>query len=231
MFHRQAYKLKTDAAAVTVSLNDAKAACRLESTFTADDALITGYIATATSLFTQLTGHCPINQTWQLAMDSWPHEESKLLNQWWDGVRDGSVIGGLCDAIDLKYRPLVSVASIKTYSQTNTESVYSTDNYAADTFSNRIAIMNGASPPSDTRSYNAIIVEFVAGFGTESGNVPDGIKEGIKQLVAYWYEHRGDELLSTTSQGKGVLDTESSGWAGLPAGVQVLWSLWRRMEL
>ncbi len=231
-YTRQHYKLKTPAAVPPVTTEDAKAGCRLDADFVVDDGLIAAYVLAATDIFTQLTGQCPITQVWELAMDEWPRDCTSLAGQWWDGTVDGAMIGANSDGIELDFKPLQTVDVITTYAADGTATVFDDANYLADTFGHRLVLNAGATPPVGYRTANPIVIEFTAGFGNEPADVPNAIRQGIIQLVAFMYEHRGDELLSTTTQGRGVVDTGSAtGWNGLPAGVQTLWSPWRRIAI
>jgi len=40
-------------------------------------------------------------------------------------------------------------------------------------------------------------VTYVAGYGNAGSDVPDGIKDGIKSIWTYMYEHRGEEISTT----------------------------------
>lgn len=232
MSYNQHYKLKTPASVPPVTTVSAKAGCRLDADFVVDDALIDAYVLAATDIFTQLTGYCPITQVYELAMSEWPTDTTSLEGQWWDGMREGTMIGGSSDGVAIDFKPLQSVEAITTYDSLGDDTVFDDAAYMADTYGHRLVLNSGYTAPSGTRSANPIVVEFTAGFGDEPADVPNAIRQGIIQLVAFMYEHRGDELLSTTSQGKGVLDTGSgSGWNGLPAGVQTLWGPWRRVAI
>lgn len=231
-YNNQYYKLKTPAAVPPVTTAIAKAGCRLDADFVADDELIASYVLAATDIFTQLTGVCPITQVWELAMNEWPTDCTGLENQWWDGVREGTMIGSYSEGIVLDFKPLQSVDVITTYDDLGTATVFDDAAYMTDTFGHRVVLNTGYTAPIGTRAANAIVVEFTAGFGDEPADVPNAIRQGIIQLVAFMYEHRGDELLSTTTQGRGLVDTGSGGgWNGLPAGVQTLWGPWRRVAI
>lgn len=226
------YKRINPSTVLPVTLAEAKVGCRVEEDATFDDATITAMVWAATDLFIQLTGQCLCNETIRLVMDQWPCGPE--ADQWWDGVREGafkSILSG-ANTIEFAYKDLVSVTSVTHYNDADVATVYAASNYFVDTIANRLVLREGVSPPDGTRSANAIIIEFVAGFGTEANNIPNAIRQGIIQMAAFLYEHRGDELLNTTSQGAGVLSTTTTGgWNGLPVGVQMLWSPWRKVSL
>lgn len=110
--------------------------------------------------------------------------------------------------LELERSPLVSVTSIKGFTDTDaTDSggvTMSSSGYYVDTANEpgRVVPFNGFAWPTATRSANAFIVRFTAGYSTGSTGVPEPIKTAVKALVAYWYERRGDEALddATTRQ-------------------------------
>ena len=63
----------------------------------------------------------------------------------------------------------------------------------------RIVAIGGATWPTATRSANAFIVEYTAGYSSDSSGVPEQAKTEIKHLVARAYEHRGDAVAVNTA--------------------------------
>jgi len=55
----------------------------------------------------------------------------------------------------------------------------------------RIVLRTGETFPTALRVANAIEVKYVAGY-TSQYNVPEPLRLGILQHIAYLYEHRGD---------------------------------------
>ena len=161
-----------------VTLAEAKAFLRVD--IGNDDALITALTGTARDACERFTGHALVAQTWTLFLDDWP----------------GKAV------IKIPRPPLLSIAHVKTYDDTDTATLWPASNYFADTASDpgRLIARSGAVLPEATRPAAGIEIRFVAGYppddsGSPSdpvGNIPGSLIEGIRRLVAYLYENRGE---------------------------------------
>lgn len=182
-----------------MTLAEAKAQLRLNAT--ADDALVTGLIVASRQWAEQYTGRIFINQSWRLWIDA----ARGFAQNWWDGVREAPVtVLNVDAAILLPKPPLVSVTCVQYYDDSDTGSLWPATNYYVDTAREpgRLVLRTGAIWPTPTRLVNGISVDYVAGYGADASCVPEAIKLAIKQLIAHWYEHRGEELLSGTTRGE-----------------------------
>jgi len=181
-----------------VLLADAKQQARIDTT--ADDALVTSLIVGARQWAEQFTGRAFVTQTWQLALDLWPGASGK----WWDGMRQGPITG-LDDVnfISLPRAPLQSVSSVQYFDNTDAATVWPSSNYFVDTVREpgRIALRSGSVWPVPSRVTNGIIIQYVVGYGNDGTSVPEPIKTAIRQLVAHWYEHRGDAATAASARG------------------------------
>lgn len=181
-----------------VLLADAKQQARIDTT--ADDTLV-GYLITgARQWVEQYTGRALITQTWQLWLDFWPG----AMELWWDGVRQGPVTGlDRVSYIVLPRPPLVSVNSVQYFDNTDTGTVWDVSNYFVDTIRSpgRVALRLGAVWPVPERLTNGIMVEYIAGYGGDGTSVPEAIKTAIRQLVAHWYEYRGEAAAGASARG------------------------------
>lgn len=171
-----------------LTLTEAKSYLRVETT--ADDAVITSLITAARQWAEQFTGRVFITQTWRLWLDQWPCGNT----QWWDGMREAAV-SALASKNDvaLPKAGVQSVSSITLFADDDSSSLWPSNNYYVDTASQpaRIVPRNSALWPQPTRSANGIRIDYVAGYGSAAA-VPETIKTALKQLIAFWYEHRGD---------------------------------------
>jgi uncharacterized phiE125 gp8 family phage protein len=185
------FSLVTPPGCEPVTLAEAKAHARIDSS--ADDVLITSLIAAARQWIEKTTGRALINQTWQLAIDRFASVDTC-------GGIDGF------RALKLPRAPLQSVTSIASYDDADNATIWPAANYFVDTAHEpgRIALRNGAVWPAPTRDVNSIIITYVAGYGSSAASVPEAIKLALKQLVAHWYEHRGDAAVSSASRGANV---------------------------
>jgi uncharacterized phiE125 gp8 family phage protein len=72
--------------------------------------------------------------------------------------------------------------------------VFDASNYYVDTAGTpgRIVLTQGAVPPVPGRIANGIEIRFTAGYGTTEDSVPTLLRQGMLQVIAHLYEHRGD---------------------------------------
>lgn len=164
--------LVTPPASEPITLAEAKAQCRVESS--ADDALLSSLI-TAARLVAEVTlGRALVTQTLRYLADAAPQG----------------------DALELPRAPLQSITHIKSYDDADVATLFSASNYLADSSSQpgRVVLRVGASWPSITRAANGFEVQYIAGYG-DAAAVPAPIKAGMLVHIAQLYTHRGDDLL------------------------------------
>ena len=56
----------------------------------------------------------------------------------------------------------------------------------------RVVLTEGAVPPLPGRVANGIEIQYTAGYGATEDNVPVLLRQGMLQVIAHLYEHRGD---------------------------------------
>lgn len=145
----------------------------------ADDDLIDGLITAARKHCEDYVNRQFINATWDLKLESFPGE------------------------ILIPKPPLSSVTSIS-YTDTNgdIQTLTAVTDYQVDTASEpgRIKPAYDEDWPSDVKEgvYDAVVIRFVAGYGTAGSNVPAEILLAIKMLVAHWYRFREPIVTGTT---------------------------------
>jgi len=156
-----------------------------------DDNFVAGLISAARAACEQATGRSLITRSYSLFLDRWP-ETSNL--PWWDGVREGIRSGGKIAALALPKPPLLSVAQVYVYNIDNSSVEFPSTSYFVDTAGTpgRIVLTAGAVPPLPLRVGNGIEIRYSAGYGAAADNVPMPLRQGMKQIVAHLYEHRGD---------------------------------------
>jgi len=152
-----------------VTVTDIKSHLRID---TADDDTLLGvYITVARKWCEKFQNRAYITQTWNLILDDFP---------------DG-------DVIEIPLPPLQSVSSITYYDTDDTAYTFSTDNYMVDTDSEpgRVVLKYAKTWPSITlRPANAVVIQFIAGYGGAASDVPEHIIHAIKMLVGHLYENR-----------------------------------------
>lgn len=184
-----AFSLVTGPSTEPISVDEARLELRIDTN--ADNAAISRYISAARQEFEAITGVALITQAWKLSLDHWP---SAKADQWWDGVRDGAISMFAGPYVEVNKGPVQSITSITTYNQDGAGSIWSSSSYQLDSASRpaRIAPVSGQAWPTATRALNAIEIQFVAGYGDLSTDVPFDIRQALLSLVGDLYEHRGD---------------------------------------
>ena len=111
---------------------------------------------------------------------------TQTLNAWYDRIPYDSTL-------KLLYGPCQSITSVTTYASDGTATVFDEDSYFKDIISSspRIILVDGQTWPVNTRSYNAVRVVYVVGYGL-AANVPEAIKTAIKLVVAAIFETPGE---------------------------------------
>ncbi len=168
----QPYRLKrlTPPTEEPVTVGEAKLHARIDED--ADNAAVMGFIKAARELAETYTRKAFVTQTWQMFLDDFP----------------------ACSEIELPRPPLSSVTHVKAYDDADAATVFASSNYFVDTATQpgRLVLRDAASWPDAERVANAVEVQFIA--GTTVDLVPQAIKQGIFNLVAWLYEHRGDGM-------------------------------------
>lgn len=179
----------TPPAAEPLGLSEVKTFLRVDHSN--DDDLVTGLISSARQLCESYTGRSLITRSYSLYLDRWPGAASSV---WWDGLREGADIPLYERALTLPKPPLLAVSLINVYDFNNVATAFPAENYFVDTAGTpgRIVLTFGVSPPVSTRAANGVEVRFTAGYGTAAANVPAMLRQGMKQVIAHLYEHRGD---------------------------------------
>jgi hypothetical protein len=193
--HLQQYRghvLTVPPATEPVSLSEVKAQLVIDGT--ADDALLTGFIAEARQEIEDVTGLALITQTWRLSLDHWPHGQG----DWWDGVRQGAIAdiyaNGAPAWVQMPRYPLASIVSVTAFDEAGNGTVITVpDVFDVDTYQQpgRMALKRGQTWPIALRTINAIQIDYTAGYGNAAA-VPGPIKRAIRNMVAHMYSHRGD---------------------------------------
>ena len=155
-----------------------------------DDSQVRSFIKAATDWAENYTGRSFISRTYKMMLDG----VSEIDDPLWEGMRTGHSSSNLNNHIEIAAAPVLSVQSIKYYSDDDTEYTWSASNYHVDTFSEpaKIVLRSGGTYPTDLRSVNGLEINFTAGYGESPSSVPEAIRVAILQYIAFLYEHRGD---------------------------------------
>ncbi len=183
-------RLITGPSVEPISLNEVKAQLRIDGT--ADDTLLTSYIAAARAYVESTTGLALNTQTWEMTLHDWPFGTKPIV---------------------LPKQPVQSITSI-TYAdtanatQTLASSVYEIDVTRTPGF---ISLTDGSDWPDVYDKQAAITIRFVAGYGATAASVPEPIRQAMLLLIGHWYANREQVTL-----GAGLTATQ------LPLGMDAL---------
>lgn len=162
--------LITPAAIRPVTASEAKLFCRVDHA--AEDALFDTWIKARTLQVEEYLHRALIDQTWELALDSFT-----------------------CDEFEIPLPPLISVTSIKYDDESATEQTLSSSAYQVLTTGDRgrIRVVSGESWPATMHGkMGSVRIRFRAGYGTTAGSVPEPIIETILKLVSISYRYRDE---------------------------------------
>jgi uncharacterized phiE125 gp8 family phage protein len=152
-----------------VSVDEAKVQCRYEGTD--ENTLFAQLIASETALYEATTGIQCLTATWVWRLDGFPDDSEALR--------------------PMKY-PLSSVTSVQYVDTAGATQTMSSANYTLDAITQpgRIALAYNESWPVTRDVIDAVIVTFVAGYGTTRNNVPGDIKRYLLRRVARAFDFR-----------------------------------------
>ena len=197
----------TAPADVPVSLSELKVHLRVDDD--TEDALLGAMIKGATENAELYLGRSLITQTLRLGLDRWPAGRAGL--PWCSGPR----------IVELARPPVQSILSATTYDDDDQATVVDTAVYRLANGSNdraRLVLRKGESWPVSLRATDAIEIDYVAGYGDSSADIPEPIRQGILALIGCWFEHR-----------------DGAGWETaqppLPVGAVTLWRPYRLIGL
>lgn len=104
---------------------------------------------------------------------------------------------------ELEKPKLQSITSIKYQDEDSAEKTLSTDVYEVNNKSDigTVRLKDGQSYPTTDDVYNAVTVQFKAGYGDAVTDVPDLLRSTLKVMVSYLFENRD----FITPQGKDLM--------------------------
>lgn len=145
-----------------------------------DDALIYAYTQAAREAAEERTGRALITQTWRLYLDDYP---------------PGPVIR-------LRRPPVQSVTHVKSYDESGTATTFGSSNYTVDATGARIVLNSAVGWPAQVlRSARGVEIQYVTGYGSNPGMVPEPIRVWIMLRAAEMFENREASVV-----GAGVLE-------------------------
>lgn len=130
-----------------------------------------------------------MTQTLSMFVDAY----DELADPLWEGTRTGPYLNYYKNYINLPRSPVQSVTAVSTFDDSDNETTMAASKYYVDNVREpaRIVLRQGETFPTALRVANAIKVVYVTGY-TSAYTVPEPIRMGMMQHIAYLYEHRGD---------------------------------------
>ncbi len=170
-----------------LTLQEVKDYLRVEDS--TDERIIRPYIETARRFAEEHLGRSLMTQTITQFIDGYDEMEDPLF----EGFRTGPYLTYYKNYITLARPPVVSVSSISTFNDEDTETTFASTRYYLDNVRepSRVVLRNGETFPTALRVANAIKIVYVSGY-TSPYAVPEPIRLGMLQHIAHMYEHRGD---------------------------------------
>ena len=179
--------VSTEPTAEPLSLQEVKDYLRVEDS---TDERILQPLITAARLFAEThMNRSLMQQTITLNLDAAMDQDDPL----YEGIRTAPDLNYFKNYIVLPKSPVQSVTSVKTFDDNDTATTFAATKYYVDTSREpaRIVLRTGETFPTALRVANAIEVVYVAGYSSAFA-IPEPIKIGMLQHIAYLYEHRGD---------------------------------------
>ena len=161
------FVLKTPPVIEPIGLDEVKIWSRID--LTEDDLLIQRQILAVRQMVERMYNIAIITQTWTMYLDWLPY-----------------------DCIEIFKRPLQSVTSVKYIDADGVTQTIANNLYMVDLNSRppRIVRMQDATWPSVQPRPSAVAVEFVAGYGDKSQDVPENVTTYLLYEVGNLYENR-----------------------------------------
>lgn len=179
--------LSQSSAPASEPISTAVAKLQLRVDGSTDDTLIETLCAAAREYVEDRTQRKLITQTWDLKLDQFP------------------VRGAGQPAIVLPFLPVASISSITYTAEGGSSTVLNSALYTTD-----ILLGPNAGPvrivpafeqawPSTRAVINAVVVQFVCGYGASGTSVPGGFLAAMKLLIGHWYTNRESVVVGAIS--------------------------------
>lgn len=187
-------KLVTAPARLPVYLAEAKAAARIDEDV--EDAMLDAWITEATQFAEMYTGRALITQTWDFYFDAFPVSS-------WTGD----------SYLEIPASPLQSVVSVGYLDVDEAEQVMPAADYRVDVVNEpgRVVLKTNKSWPQSATIGSAVFIRAVVGYGAFPGDVPEVIRNWIREQVVYRHAVRTRSILGAN----GGIDMPA--WMGIDA--------------
>jgi len=180
-------KVTTAPTAEPLSLQEVKEYLRVDDA--TDERVVQPLIIAARQFAEEHMNRALMQQTFTLMLDAVIDQDQPL----YEGMRTAPDLNYYKNYIVLPKSPVQSVTSVKTFDDSDNATTMAATKYYVDTQREpaRIVLRTGETFPTALRVANAIEVIYVAGY-TSAFAIPEPMRLGMLQHIAYMYEHRGD---------------------------------------
>ena len=158
--------LLTPPALEPVSLDEARAFLRVEHHD--DDDTIAALIASARIHVETQTRRALMTQTWRIVADAWPVE----------------------GRIAILPAPVQSVRAVRVHDETGAAQTVDVEAFVIDVATSTLAFAPWALP-APGRASAGIEIDVICGYGDAALDVPEPLRQAVRELAAHWYENRG----------------------------------------
>jgi len=160
-----------------ISVEDAR--LHLRATESVEDAYIADLITAARQTVERRCSRSFYDRTLELVLDRFPS----------------------CDEIRLLFGPVSSVPSITYLDADGVSQTFAAASYVLDSTSvhPRVVLADGESWPETQAHPNAVTIRYVAGYGTDSVDIPADLRHAVRFLVGHWYANREAVVVGTIS--------------------------------
>lgn len=164
----KSWYVKTEPATEPITVDELKTFARIDGDD--EDTLLAEIITSVRKNIELYLGRSLIEQTFTLTMNYWP-----------------SMV------VELPMAPLRSIVQVYTIDENGVETEYDSSSYYAitSTTPGRLVLKSNSSfPVNDTRDYSGYAIEYKAGYGTLTTDVPSSILNALKMWATIVYETR-----------------------------------------
>lgn len=131
-------------------------------------------------------------------------------DDWWDGVREApiAVLGAVPRAFPLARYPVTAVTEVAFFDEADVKTVAAATTYYLSTSARppQVALRSGQVwPTPQYRIRDTVEITFTAGYANAAA-VPQVIKDGVKALASYLFEHRGACTVEEAIKNSGAAD-------------------------
>jgi len=119
-----------------------------------------------------------------------------LINQTWIASADNAP----ANIFELSGGRIEQVDNIKVFDNDGNDEEVDSSNYYVDQEGARVGAKSGTFWPNPQQALNGFQVQFVGGYGATAADVPEPIKNAIKQLVVHWYEYREPVMIGSITK-------------------------------